>query len=205
MELEKSLIEIEKSIVSINQAVSSITISNTSEMENAVSLVKRVKEERVKLDEEKAFHIKPLKEHIKKLEAELKPKYDILEKIEGILKGKMVVYTVEQDNIRKEQEEKLRIEQQKKYEKEVKKAEKKDVPPPPPPAPIVVEKPKIAGFSMREIWDFEIVDVNLIPKDYLVPDEKKIRKVISAGVTIPGVKSFKKMSSAVSKSTEEEI
>ena len=65
--------------------------------------------------------------------------------------------------------------------------------------PIIVEAPKIERVSkvenaaMRENWQFEIVDENAIPREYLIPDRVKIGKVVKAlkGETkISGVKVF---------------
>lgn len=48
-----------------------------------------------------------------------------------------------------------------------------------------------SGLSYVKDWDFEIVDTNAITRDYLIPDEKKIRAVVKAGVrNIPGVRVF---------------
>lgn len=45
-----------------------------------------------------------------------------------------------------------------------------------------------AKVTFAERWDFEIVDVGKIPRDYLVPDERRIRNAISQGIReIPGV------------------
>lgn len=45
-----------------------------------------------------------------------------------------------------------------------------------------------AKVTFAERWDFEIVDVGKIPRDYLIPDERTIRNAVSQGVReIPGV------------------
>jgi len=42
--------------------------------------------------------------------------------------------------------------------------------------------------SLRKIWKFEITDAILIPREYLVPDERKISAAVAAGIReIPGV------------------
>ena len=61
---------------------------------------------------------------------------------------------------------------------------------PPPPIP---EKPKTEGLTLRENWTFEIVDESLIPREYLVPDLVKIRKVVQVmkdRANIPGIRVF---------------
>ena len=64
-------------------------------------------------------------------------------------------------------------------------------------APVVVVKktvPKVDGISTKHVWKFRIVDADVIPKDYLMPDEKAIGAIVRARkgkVDIPGVKVYK--------------
>jgi hypothetical protein len=61
------------------------------------------------------------------------------------------------------------------------------------PAPVIPEAPEIRGLAMRENWDFEIVDEAAIPREYLVPDEVKIRRVVRImkdKTAIPGIRAF---------------
>jgi hypothetical protein len=61
------------------------------------------------------------------------------------------------------------------------------------PAPPVPVAPKVEGVSYRDDYDFEIFDPGQIPREYLVPDEKKIRAVVKAmraSALIPGVRVF---------------
>lgn len=61
-------------------------------------------------------------------------------------------------------------------------------------APVVHrETPKVAGLKTREVFKFEIVDAGLLPREYLVPDEQRIRKVVNAlkmDAKIPGVRVY---------------
>ena len=45
-------------------------------------------------------------------------------------------------------------------------------------------------LGTAEIWQFEVIDFSLLPDDYKLPDMVKIRKVVTAGATIPGVKAW---------------
>lgn len=66
--------------------------------------------------------------------------------------------------------------------------EKQIIPPPPIP-----EKAKTEGLTFRENWTFEIVDESQIPREYLVPDPVKIRKVVQVmkdKTNIPGIRVF---------------
>jgi hypothetical protein len=61
-------------------------------------------------------------------------------------------------------------------------------------APIAQQAaPKVGGISIPKVWAFEIADAALIPREYLMVDEVKIRKVVGAlkGLTvIAGVRVF---------------
>lgn len=55
------------------------------------------------------------------------------------------------------------------------------------------EAPKVSGVSTREVWKFEITDPSLVPREYLVIDETKVRKVVQAlrgDTQIPGVRVY---------------
>jgi hypothetical protein len=59
---------------------------------------------------------------------------------------------------------------------------------PPPP-----QVPKAAGVAFTPQWGFEITDAALIPREYLMVDEKKIGAVVramKAQTNIPGVKAI---------------
>ena len=96
------------------------------------------------------------------------------------------------------EQEKAEREAREKQRKAEELAKKKHLPPPPPPAPPpppppVAEIPKVAGAVARTTWDFEVVDAAKLPREYMVPDEKKIRAVVKAmkeGTKIPGVRVF---------------
>lgn len=59
---------------------------------------------------------------------------------------------------------------------------------------------KAEGISFREDWDFEIEDATLIPRAYLMPDEKKLRAAVrffKAETKIPGIKAVPKRITSV--------
>lgn len=56
-----------------------------------------------------------------------------------------------------------------------------------------VEKTKTAGVNFTSTWEYEITDINAIPRAYLIPDEKAIRAVVKAQkdrCNIPGIRVF---------------
>jgi len=59
------------------------------------------------------------------------------------------------------------------------------------PVPDIPAPARAEGVTLRDNWSFEIIDEALIPREYLIPDEVKIRKVVTVlkdKTNIPGVK-----------------
>jgi actin-related protein len=61
-----------------------------------------------------------------------------------------------------------------------------------PPA-LITAPPKVEGVSFREEWTYEVVNAELIPREYLAVDDKKLAGVVRAmrgSCRIPGVRVF---------------
>lgn len=63
-------------------------------------------------------------------------------------------------------------------------------------APVVhvpTAAPKISGLATRQAWTYEIVDESLIPRDYLIPNERTIGAIARAmkeKASIPGIRFY---------------
>jgi hypothetical protein len=60
-------------------------------------------------------------------------------------------------------------------------------------APEVPDKLDTSGLAIQENWKFSIVDEALIPREWLVPDEKKIGRIVRAckeQTDIPGIRVY---------------
>ncbi|UIF90903.1 hypothetical protein [Cupriavidus sp. UYPR2.512] len=59
-------------------------------------------------------------------------------------------------------------------------------------APVVrIEAAKVKGVSIKANWQFEVTDPSLIPREFLMVDEKKIGQVVKAmkeATNIPGIR-----------------
>ena len=65
----------------------------------------------------------------------------------------------------------------------------------PPPVVFVPKAAPVAGISYTEKWDFEVVDESKIPREFLVRDDVKIRRVVTAmkaQTNIPGIRAYSK-------------
>ena len=131
-----------------------------------------------------------------------------LETAEKAIKTAMIDYQDEQERIQRElqrkadedarkQREKL-LEQSRKAEAkgQTEKAAMLEIRSETVAAPVVQrEVPKVAGVGTRTVWDYQVDDASKIPREYLMVDEAKIRKVVQAlkgDTVIAGVRVFEK-------------
>lgn len=128
---------------------------------------------------------------VRDLRTELREPYERIE-VE-ILKPAMAKFNAEQDRKRRVEEDKLRAEAKKREEDaRLRDAEALAQDGQPELADAVLSAPVVvppvvlprsetpAGISYRDIWRFEILDPNVVPREYLTVDEKKIGGVVRA-------------------------
>lgn len=136
-----------------------------------------------------------------------------LTKAETKLKAAMVAYSNEQDRIAREERERAEAEARAERERlavaaskaaergEFDSAERIAEQASAVVAPAVIhrEAPKVAGVSFREVWRFEITDSQSIPREFLLVDETKIRRLVQTmkgDTNIPGVRVYAEKSLA---------
>jgi hypothetical protein len=130
-----------------------------------------------------------------------------LSEAEAMLKRKMLSYNREQEAIRREEQRKLQAKADADARKERERLEKLAasrktpekqeeyreaaaaiVAPVVEVAPVV---PKVKGQTIRKTWKAEVVDVALVPREYMVVNQKAldaIARSTKGAITIPGVK-----------------
>ncbi len=144
---------------------------------------------------------------------------------EGIIKPKIAQYAAEQEKIRKAEEDRIRKEAEDREKAEAEKRaleeEKRlkeaadlevqgkteeaeavlDAPVLDTPAAPLPVKPKAAakveGVAVKQIWKFRIVDADKIPREYMLPNETLIGKIVrssSGAVQISGVEIYSEAS-----------
>jgi len=188
-----------------------LVISNQSDYETASTILQEVKSRYKELDSQRKGITKPI-DIAKKTVMELfKTPLELLEKAESKIKSLMIAYTNVQE--RKAREEQARLQkladaeaarQKKILDEKIARAEasgktekaeelqmqKETVIPiiTPVVAP-QIETPR--GVSYRDQWSAEVIDINLIPREYLIANISALNKVAQATkgtLAIPGVK-----------------
>jgi len=162
-----------------------IVIKNDGDYESAGVNLKEIKSQIKTLDDERKKLTKPIDEAKKNIMALFKKPLDVLTAAETAYKKSMVTYVVEQDRKKREEEAKLEREAEKRrieLEKQAKKHEEKgniekaqeraELADAVMPAVSGIQTPKAAGVFMREIWKYRIVDDKIIPREFLIVNEK---------------------------------
>lgn len=187
-------------------------ITSSGERQSACEMLEGV----IELKQEILDHYEPMRqkawdsyqEILKRKKEKLSP----VEQVENLLRAKIGQFDLEERRRRLQSEEEARQkafeEEKKKKAEEAQRAREQGkeilataIESAPIIAPAVVvprevkPAPTVSGgtISSREEWDFKIVDVNLIPREYLIPDEKTIRAVVKArkgSTQIPGIEVF---------------
>jgi len=165
------------------QEISAIEVCDESIKEYAVGLLTKIAEGKKKAEAQRQLFVGPLNQSIRAINSFFKKLTEPLEEADAILRKKILEYRMkEEERIRKEAEEiRKKMEEKGQF------------------VPVVVSGPgttmsgKNGTAIVRKVWDFEVIDENQVPREYLSVDPGKIRKAVQEGVRqIPGVKIFQK-------------
>lgn len=148
----------------------------------------------------------PLNEALKARNAEARESAQPLLDAESKIKRAMIAFSDEQDRLAREEQRRqneIAAKEQKRLQEisdraaakgQANKAEEFQERAQSVVAPVVqVAAPKVSGVSIPKVWVFEITDEDLIPREYLVVDETRIRRVVTAlkgDTKIPGVRVY---------------
>lgn len=137
--------------------------------------------------------LKPLNTAVKEIRSRWKPTCEIAAKVRTIIKKHIAGYLdkkeAEQRRLQQLADENARRERERLEKKAIKEDAKGNTDAAAAiaqqaamtVAPVIrTDTPKIAGQSVREAWLFQIEDASLIPRQFLKPDEQKIRAFVNA-------------------------
>jgi hypothetical protein len=132
---------------------------------------------------------------------------DPLDQAEGLIKGAMVSYDTRQAEVASQRqieaeaaarraEEQRVIDQAVALEQAGEVEAAQELIAAPVVAPVVMVEsatPTVEGISIRAVWQFQVTDPNLVPREWLIVDEKKVGayvRAVKAQAFIPGIKVF---------------
>lgn len=162
-----------------------VVIKTDADQENVVKALVGIENEEKRIDEQRKFFTNPLNEQVKKINAMFKPFVNGLGAAADILRKKMSGYqnaiAAKADKARDKALSDLKSGKIKNVETAVAQIAKVK-------EPDKTVRSEAATVTYKDKIGFEISDAAAIPREYLMPDEKKILKVVQAGMEIPGIK-----------------
>ncbi|MBA7528550.1 hypothetical protein ES705_20737 [subsurface metagenome] len=171
-----------------------IEISDDEEMEIAVSLLGGIATAKKRVEKQRKFFVEPLNQQVRKINELFHSFTDPLLKAERIIKQKVAAYHVERE--RKAQEE---------MAKTLAEAQKGDeiVPVILPEQPQRTVRTDTGSATIKKVWTFNVESPALVPEQYKVVDEHRIRAAVASGIReIPGVRIYLEPQVAVRGSSE---
>ena len=160
----------------MSNQLSSVVIIDQSMLDMLGQVLTDVKVRIKTLESHRVEFTKPLLDAKKKLDSMFKPAIKALEKCESIIKDKMQDYIVLQET--------RRLEAMKEGNHET--------------AISIAPAELPANMSQTKRWVFEVSNFDLVPRDFLIVDEKSIKELIAEiggeNVNIPGIKVEQKTS-----------
>lgn len=170
----------------IVKQIQTLTIKNSAEMTKAVEALSQCNKYLDKLTEEKEKLTKPINSALKEIRSRYKPAEEKLNIAIATIRSKMSAYQTEATRVQKEQEQKIADKVFKGTLKVTTAMNKL--------SSIVQAETQVSTDSgsvkFRTVKKFEITDPNLIPKEYLMPDESKIKEAMKTDIKIPGITYF---------------
>lgn len=145
------------------------------------------------IEELRKEYVSPINEHLKSVNIEFKTLTEPLALADKTTRTKILAWRTEQERLRLEAEDINRmkddlVKREAALNEGVITIDTKPVTVPEAPAKIV--RTDVGNLGTTKTWKFEVENIDLVPREYLMPDMVKIGKVVRAGVNIPGIKSW---------------
>lgn len=197
------------------------------DLSEATDLCKLIKTRINEAEEARKKITVPLNAALDEVNARFKTISEPLKEAEQLLKNKMVAFSEAEEKRAKEEaarKEKERQEQERK-DREAAEARRKQeeeqaadptldraAPSFPPSVEAVKQevapiKPEIrkttygqtgASFTAKKVWDYELTDLSLVPREFLILDTSKVGAVVKAGIReIAGIRIYQKSTASV--------
>jgi hypothetical protein len=205
-EVKTKVTEIGQSLTKYNE----FAITTNDEFVAAGEELKVVKAYWKTVDDQRKKIVDPLNQSKKEAQEFFTPFLDRAKTAESQIKAAIADWIMEQERIRDEAEREAREKAQheqdiidKKAAKQAERAEAKGdyeraeeilATKPTVSVPVVtVETPKVSGLSSRKLWKYRISASSMIPREYLIPNDKMLSGIAvstQGAIKIPGVEFY---------------
>lgn len=191
---QEKIEEMTKDVAVVEKESKKLLVIKTQEDAQKASVFLAGVQTRLKRVEEiRVFYTKPLVEQQRNLNALFKQQSNPLEAVFNLVNNAVKDFLRQEEMIARKKEEALRLAQEKKNAKKEEAGKPVDF----TPAPTVERTPTSfssgmgGGVSAQKIWTYKVVNQSLVPRKYLVVDEKQIALAVKGGErSIAGVEIF---------------
>jgi hypothetical protein len=160
----------------------------------ALSLLSDCRKTVRRIEELKKRWLDPLNDQIRLIRGDFDQMAAPAKEADSILARKTSDYRAKVAEAARKEQERLRLLAEKRYERAAEKAEERGVEPPPmmPIVPTVAPPAKTVAIdgetkiTYRRQAHFEITDASQVPREWCIPDEKKLGAAARAGIIAPG-------------------
>jgi len=189
-----------KSALAVSAQASLVKVTDAASEGQAGTMLVQLKQMKQQVEDKKNFVVKPLKEHVKRLEAMFKPTLEKLDVANQSIRTKVLAYREEAAAAQREEQAKL-------MEKATEAQEAGDNESALALATQAQEQMTLqktnhldeGSVQAKSVWTFEVTDFGAVPHEFFTLDEKKVNAAIRAGQRdVPGIRIFQKQQLAVS-------
>ena len=171
-------------------------IKTTEDMKPANDDLNIIRRLRKMMEEKRKEYVSPLNDHVKVINNTFKTLMEPVEIADKITGDKMLAFNREQDRIRREQEEVNRL-RQLAAEKDAA-LHNGEISEPVNLVEVIPEAPRristdMGSSGMRDNWVWKLIDIRLVPVDYLMVNVGVLTPVVKASkgrLTIPGIEIY---------------
>lgn len=190
----------------IIKVANAIVVKDETGHTGAIDHLSKIKGEKNGIEAAKKSLGDPFRLVYEKINAMFKVIAKPYEDADAMIQKKVKDYLRAKEEAIRQENERRQREADEKAKKDIARSARTGAPPPAPaPPPVrVPEAPKtVAGTgggtaTAKRPWKFEIIDETIIPREYLMPNEKFIRAAVNAGKReIPGVRIYQDIELAI--------
>ena len=199
--LQSALDEVAPPAAAMLQQAEKFVITDETSSRTGTEMLVQLKRIELALESRKKALTKPLKDEAKAIEAQFRPSVEALDRADGLLRAKTLMYRQKVEEAATEARLKLLAESEVAAEAGdhdealalAQDAMSTDA--------AITKRTDVesGGVQVKMMWTFEVEDVNKVPREFFTLDESKIRAAVRSGQRdIEGVRVFQKEQLAVS-------
>lgn len=182
--------------VRLQRYAESRVIQSSDDVKTATDDLSIIAKLKKAIEEKRKEYVVPIGEHLKAVNEVFKQFTEPLIQADTITRHKVLDYRAEQERVRQEQERINKLREEAARAEMCLKGELTES------VGLVEVAPKAPARYRTEsgtlgkamVWKFEVEDFGLLPNEYKVADMTKIRRIVTAGMAIPGVKAWQEES-----------